>query len=116
MLKMEEEKNWICVSFVSSYLAGTQSNYFHPTTLTDCVPSRDEVMKAIQNTVPGDIRTLIMGARHLEEADRIMEHGSEVFGRDASEQARKACIRVFGRHAEDNIKAFIIQHSRCYFF
>ena len=113
LLKTEEERNWVRASFVSAYLAGTQSNYFNFITLMDsCVPSIDKVMKAIQNTVPGDIRTLIIAARHLAGAGPI----TEALQRDVSEQAREACIRVFGRHSEDDIKALIIQHSKCYLF
>ena len=109
---------WIRASFLSAYFAGTQSDVFFPTMLEDSVPSGEEIMEAIQNTVPGDIRTLIMVAHHLKEAKSWTRHENQAsITRNVSEQAREACIRVFGRYEEEKIKALIIQvHSKCYLF
>jgi hypothetical protein len=116
-LKTEEEKKWVRASFVSAYFAGTQSNVFFPTTLDDCVPSGEEIMETIQNTVPGEIRTLIMVAQHLKEAKRWMRDANQAsVTRYVSEQAREACIRVFGTHSEDVFKELVFQLSNCPMF
>jgi len=74
-------------------------------------------MKAIQNTVPGDIRTLVMVAQLLKEAHGSMDEEILAFiSPYATEQAREACIRVFGRHSEDVLKALVLRHSNCHFF
>jgi hypothetical protein len=107
LLKTEEEKNWIRASFVSAHLAGTLTK-----DLQDYVPSRGKVLEVIQNTVPGNIRTLIMAAQQLKEANSSIGDESQAFiARHASEQAREACIRVFGRHSEDLLKALILCYS-----
>lgn len=113
LLKTEEERNWISASFVSAYLAGTQSNDFFLTTFMDCVPSKGQVMEAIQNTVPGDMRTLVMVAHQLKEAKRLIRDESEV---SITQQAREACTGVFGRHREDVLNALVLRHSQCHLF
>ena len=113
LLKDEEERNWILASFVSAYLAGIQSKYgFFPTTLTECIPPGEEIMKAITNTVPGDMRTLVMAARFVKEPSPTMGDEGQAI---VSEQAREACIGVFGRHSEDVIKALVLYHSNRHF-
>lgn len=113
LLKTNEEKNWIRASFASAYFAGMQSDLFFPTMLEDGVPSGEGVMQAIQNTVPGDIRTLVMAARAIKGAQRWMgdeKHASII--KFASEQAREACIRVFGKHREDVLEALVVKYSK----
>jgi hypothetical protein len=85
--------------------------------LMDCVSFGEEVMKTIPNTVPGDIRTLVMVAQQLKETHGSMdEEILTLIIPYATVQAREACIRVFGRHNEDVLKALVLRHSNCYFF
>ncbi|GLJ25769.1 hypothetical protein SUGI_0493320 [Cryptomeria japonica] len=50
----EEEKNWVRASYVTAYLAGMQS---YKLSSMDPILSRDEILKAVVTTVPGEIRT-----------------------------------------------------------
>lgn len=69
-------------------------------------------MEAIQSTVPGDLRNLGMAAEQLKYYRRWMADENEaVNARCASENAREACIRVFGRQSEDVLTALILMHS-----
>jgi hypothetical protein len=118
VLKTEEEKNWIRASFISAYLAGAESKGFPWKMLNDCFPSLQRVtMEAIQSTVPGDIRNLVMAARQLKDFQRWMgDENEEFITRYASDKAREACISVFGKHDEDALKALVLKYSNLYLF
>ena len=74
-------------------------------------------MMAIQKAVPGDFRSLIIAAWHYKLARRITGHETvSVITQYALEQARDACIKVFGKRCEDVMKALILQLSNYYLF
>jgi len=112
VLKTEEEKNWIRASFVSAYLAAAESRNFLLIMLNGCFPSWQNVMEAIQSTVPGDIRNLVMAARQLKSLQTWMgDENAESITRYASNKAREACISVFGKHTEDVLRALVFKNS-----
>jgi len=112
LLKTEEEKNWIRASFMSAYLAGVQSERFVPIMKNSCFPSGQKLLEAIQSTVPGNLRNLLMAAWQFKDSQRWTGDENEAFStRHASDQAREACISVFGRHSEDVLKGLVLKYS-----
>ncbi|GLJ25837.1 hypothetical protein SUGI_0494990 [Cryptomeria japonica] len=112
----DEEKKWIRSSFVSAYLAGIQSEEFFPKTLEDPFPARVEIMQAIQSTVPGDVRTLVMAAHELKEMKGLAGASEQWAVEHSAILASQACIKVFGNHRDDVIQELISSYSNCHVF
>lgn len=103
VLKTEEEKLWIRASFWSAYVVSTMLNSF----------SWEKLIEAIQSTVPGNRENLGIAARRLKCFRRSMaDENKAINARRASDQAREACVSVFGRQSEDVLNALILMHSK----
>ncbi|GLJ25759.1 hypothetical protein SUGI_0493190 [Cryptomeria japonica] len=110
-----EETHWVRASYVTAYWAGTQSDEFFPKTLEDPIPSGDEILEAVVNTIPGDMRTLAMAAHQAEGLKQWI--GNEGWAVEYSAtQARDACVRVLGKHNEHIIQALINRHAKSAIF
>ncbi|GLJ25758.1 hypothetical protein SUGI_0493170 [Cryptomeria japonica] len=99
----DEEKNWVRASYLTAYWAGMQLDK-----LSSVKPilSRDEILKAVVTTVPGEIRTLAMVDQMFEELkQQIGIEGSAV--ENFLAQATDVYVRVFGGHSEQFIRALI---------
>lgn len=103
VLKTEEEKLWIRASFWSAYVISTMLNSF----------SWEKLIEVIQSTVPGNRENLGIAARRLKCFRRSMaDENKAINARRASDQAREACVSVFGRQSEDVLNALILMHSK----
>lgn len=113
VLKTEEERLWIRASFVCPYLvAATVSRNSLSGMLHGSFPSWDKIMEVIQTTAPGDILNLKLAAGMFKNVQLLMGDENEAFlTQQKAVQAREACIRVFGKHSEDVLKAFVLEYS-----
>jgi len=117
VLKTEEEKLWIRASFVSAYLAAMESESFLSAMLNGRIPSFEKIMEAVQSTVPGDFLNLQLAAGMFQNFQSLMGDENEAFVTGhAAVQARESCIRVFGRHSEDVLKAIVLKYSNQHVF
>ncbi|GLJ25756.1 hypothetical protein SUGI_0493140 [Cryptomeria japonica] len=110
-----EEKNWVRASYVTAYWAGTQSDEFFDKILEDPIPSGDEILEAVVNTVPGDLRTLAMAAHQAEGVRQWIGNAGWAI-EYCAKQARDACVRVLGKHSEHIIEALIHRHAKSAIF
>ena len=94
-----------------AYWAGTQANEFYEKALNDPIPSNHEILHAVVNTVPGDLRALAMAARELESSKHgVANRGCTV--EISATEARNACVRVFGKQTENVIQALIQRNAK----
>lgn len=113
VLKTEEERLWIRASFVCPYLvAATESKNFLSAMLNGSFPSWHKIMEVIQSTVPGDTLNLELTGGMFKNFKLLMGEENKAFlMQQKAVQAREACIRVFGIHSEDVLKAFVLKYS-----
>lgn len=80
--------------------------------LTGFVPSSEKLMEAIHSTMLENVLNMAMAARKLKNFRHWMVDKNEgINAQLALNQAREACISVFGRQSEYFLNAFILMHS-----